>query len=73
MEGDFRALQAAYMKARPGPGEALLVRIEGRIATRPSMEESFPPQDTLIVERFISVSPHGSCGGAPSNRAEAPR
>ena len=63
MEGDFRALQAAYTKARPSPGEALLARVEGRIATRPSMEESFPPQDTLVVERFISVSPHGSCGG----------
>lgn len=62
MEGDFRALQAAYMKEQPPLGKALLVRIKGRIATRPSMEESLPPRDTLVVERFISLSPHGSCG-----------
>jgi len=68
MEGDFRALQAAYMKARPAPGQALLASVEGRIATRPSMEESLPPQDTLVVERFISLSPQGSCDRASGNR-----
>jgi copper homeostasis protein (lipoprotein) len=68
MEGDFRALQAAYVKARPTLGEALLATVEGRIATRPSMEESLPPLDTLVVERFISLSPHGNCGGAPGDR-----
>jgi copper homeostasis protein (lipoprotein) len=61
MEGDFRALQAAYMKERPSPGKPLLASVEGRIATRPSMEESLPPQDTLVVERFISLSPQGRC------------
>jgi copper homeostasis protein (lipoprotein) len=68
MEGDFRALQAAYMQARRALGEALLASVEGRIALRPSMEESLPPRDTLVVERFISVSQHGSCGPAPDNR-----
>jgi copper homeostasis protein (lipoprotein) len=68
MEGDFRALQAAYIKARPALGEALLASVEGRIATRPSMEESLPPLDTLVVERFISISRHGSCRRAPGNR-----
>jgi copper homeostasis protein (lipoprotein) len=69
MEGDFRALQAAYMKARPPPGQALLANVEGRIVTRPNMEESLPPRDTLVVERFISVSPQGSCARAPGNPA----
>lgn len=69
MEGDFRALQAAYLKARPPFGRALLASVEGRIATRPSMEESLPPQDTLVVERFIRLSPQGSCGGNPGDRA----
>jgi copper homeostasis protein (lipoprotein) len=64
MAGGFRALQAAYQKARPAPGEALLARVEGRIVSRPSMEESLPPRDTLVVDRFISLSAHGSCGGA---------
>ena len=68
MEGDFRALQAAYMKARPAPGQALLASVEGRIAIRPSMEESLPPLDTLVVERFISLSPQGSCDRASGNR-----
>jgi heat shock protein HslJ len=68
MEGDFRALQAAYMKARPPFGKALLASVEGRIATRPNMEESLPPRDTLVVERFISLSPQGSCGPAPGKR-----
>src|SRR5215467_10790497 len=63
MEGDFRALQTAYQQARPAPGEALLASVEGWIASRPSMEETLPPQDTLVVERFISVSPHGGCAG----------
>jgi len=64
MEGDFRALQAAYVKARPPLGGALLATVKGRIATRPSMEESLPPLETLVVEHFISLSPQGSCGGA---------
>src|SRR5262249_49786222 len=68
MEADFRALQGAYMKARPPPGEALLVSVEGRITTRASMEESLPPLDTLVVERFISLSPQRSCDRAAGNR-----
>jgi len=67
MEGDFRALQAAYQKARPPLGKALLASVEGQIASRPSMEESLPPLDTLVVERFISLSPQGSCGRVPGN------
>jgi copper homeostasis protein (lipoprotein) len=66
MEGDFPALQAAYMKERP-LGKALLASVEGRIATRPSMEESLPPLDTLVVERFISLSPQGRCERAAGN------
>src|SRR5262249_27106222 len=68
MEGDFPALPAAHLKARPALGEALLASVEGRITTRPSMEESNPPLDTLVVERFISVSRPGSCRGAADNR-----
>jgi len=68
MEGDFRALQAAYQKARPPFGKALLASVEGRIATRPSMEESLPPLDTLVVERFIDLSPQASCGPAAGDR-----
>ena len=31
------------------------------------MEESLPPRDTLVVERFISVSAQGSCGRTSHN------
>jgi copper homeostasis protein (lipoprotein) len=68
MEGDFRALQDAYRKARPALGETLLASVEGRIALRPSMEESLPPLETLIVRRFIHLSPQGTCDGAPGDR-----
>ena len=68
MEGDFRALQAAYMNARPAPGKALLVSLDGRIAMRPSMEESLPPLDTLVVEHFISVSSQANCARASAKR-----
>jgi hypothetical protein len=34
-----------------------------------AMEESLPPGETLVVERFISLSPHGRCAGARSGRA----
>lgn len=61
MEGDYKALEAAYRKAGK-PGQPLLVKVDGRIASHPSMEESQPPRATLVVERFISVSPRESCG-----------
>lgn len=61
MEGDYRALEKAYGEAAPQPGQPLLVNLEGLITLRPSMEESRPPQTTLVVERFIAVWPQGSC------------
>jgi len=62
MEGDYRALEAAYRKAKPEPGQPLLVSLEGLITHRPSMEEGRPAQMTLVVERFISVWPRETCG-----------
>lgn len=62
MEGDYRALEAAYLEARSQPGQPLLANLEGLIARRPSMEEGRPPQTTLVVERFIAVWPRESCG-----------
>jgi uncharacterized lipoprotein YbaY/uncharacterized lipoprotein NlpE involved in copper resistance len=63
MEGDFKALEAAYMKARAKPGERLLVSLDGLLAPRPSMEEGQPPRTTLVVERFVGVWPGQRCGG----------
>jgi copper homeostasis protein (lipoprotein) len=61
MEGDNRALEAAYTKTRREPGEALPVTLEGRIAQRMPMEGS-GPVPTLVPDRFIGVSPGETCG-----------
>ncbi len=62
MEGDFKALERAYLKERLLPGEPLLVDVDGLIALRPSMESGQPPQLTLIVERFTDTWPRETCG-----------
>lgn len=62
MEGDYRALEGAYLQAEPQPGQPLLATVEGLITVRPSAEESQPPRPTLVVERFVSVRPRETCG-----------
>lgn len=62
MEGDYRALEGAYLQSEPQPGQPLLATVEGLIARRPSAEESQPPRPTLVVERFVSVRPRETCG-----------
>jgi uncharacterized lipoprotein YbaY len=61
MEGDYRRLEHAYLRAVRQPGQPLLVSVRGRISPRPSLEDSQPPQATLVVERLISVAPGRSC------------
>lgn len=69
MEGDFKALAAAYRQAAPQPGQPVLVTVEGCVATRPSMEESHPPLATLVVERFIEAKPNQACPQPTSSTA----
>ncbi|MCP9859995.1 MULTISPECIES: hypothetical protein [unclassified Cyanobium] len=63
MEGDFVALQRAYLQARPAdqPGQPLLVELQGRITQRPSMEAGQPPRRTLVVETFGTIRPGQEC------------
>jgi copper homeostasis protein (lipoprotein) len=61
MEGEYRALEADYMKTRRLPAEELLVTIEGQVAMRPSMEGG-RPIPSLIVERYIGIWPGETCG-----------
>jgi len=72
MEGDYKALEEAYMKARTKPGERLLVSLEGLLTPRPSMEQNQPPRTTLVVERFVGVWPGKRCPAAPAANARAP-
>jgi len=66
MEGDFPALQRAYLDARPEPQAgampaALMAQIEATVAQRPRMEgEGTMP--TVVVERFVSIMPGEACG-----------
>lgn len=63
MEGDYRRLEQAYLKALPAgaAGRPLLVNLEGLIANRPSAEPGRGPERTLVVERFVGVHPGKGC------------
>lgn len=58
-EGDYLALERAYLDARPQVGAALLVHVEGGLAQRPAMEG--PDRKHLVVDRFIKTEPGESC------------
>ena len=74
MEGGYRALERAYLKALPAgaAGKPMLVNLEGLITSRPSMESGRPPQRTLVVERFVGVHPGQGCGQAKTTPTPAP-
>lgn len=62
MEGEFLALQRAYLDARAEPMQPMLVDVEGRMLSRPSMEAGKPPRRTLVVDRFVGAFPRETCG-----------
>jgi heat shock protein HslJ len=66
-EKDNAALESAYTKARLTAGEELLVNLEGQVAMRPKMEGQ-GAQASLVVDKFIGVSPAETCG-APFSSA----
>lgn len=75
MEGDYRRLEQAYLKALPAgaAGRPLLVNLEGLITRRPSAEPGRPPERSLVVERFMGVHPGKGCSQPPTSPASAPR
>lgn len=58
-EGDYLALERAYLDAQADPGAPLRVHVEGGLAMRPAMEG--PDRAQLIVERFIKIEPGETC------------
>jgi heat shock protein HslJ len=66
-EGDSLSLERAYLQARPGPGDLLLVRVEAEILMRPGMEGN-ARKPALIINRFIQVHPDQECDGSPRAR-----
>jgi uncharacterized lipoprotein YbaY/heat shock protein HslJ len=63
MEGEYKALERAFLDAPRQPGEALLAEVEGRVVARPNPDTG-QPTATLVVERFIALRPGEACGAA---------
>lgn len=66
MEGDYLALERAYLGADHQPGEPILAALEGRIAVREQMEGA--PRASLVVERYIGLSPGETCAAVAPRR-----
>jgi copper homeostasis protein (lipoprotein) len=60
MASDYLALERAYLGVDREPGEAVLVTIEGHLAQQPKIEGA-GTQETVVVDRFISISPGSQC------------
>ncbi len=58
-EGDYLALERAYLDAQTGPGAPLLVHVTGGLAPRAAMEG--PDRMSLVVENFNRVIPEENC------------
>ncbi|NHQ75772.1 META domain-containing protein [Roseovarius gahaiensis] len=58
-EGEYRALERAYLDDRDAPGASLTVHVEGSLLMRPAMEG--PDRRSLVVDRFIQTRPGVSC------------
>lgn len=57
-EGDYLALERAYLEAAPDPGAPVVVHVEGDLVLRPGMEG--PPM-RLVVDRFVAVRDAEAC------------
>ncbi|WP_281967315.1 YbaY family lipoprotein [Roseovarius nanhaiticus] len=58
-EGDYLALERAYLDQNARPGAPLYVHVTGGLMMRPAMEG--PDQRSLVVERYIRTRPGISC------------
>lgn len=66
MEGDYLALERAYLDAGAEPAAPVLVTVQGDIASRPAMEG--PDRPILRVDRLLGLWPEEDCD---RNRAQA--
>jgi copper homeostasis protein (lipoprotein) len=71
MEGDFVALERAYMASDAGgTGTPIMASFDGEIAARPAMEGG-GATPTVIVRRFVNLWPGGRCERAMSRASLA--
>ena len=61
VEGESADLEAAYTMSISKPGEALMVDLEGQLASRPAADGG-TRRRSLVVEKFGRVVPGESCG-----------
>lgn len=58
-EGEYLALERAYLADQSAPGAPLYVNVEGALLMRPAMEG--PDLRSLVVERFVRTRPGITC------------
>lgn len=58
-EGDYLALERAYLRDRQAPGEALVAVLEAQLAPREGMEGG--TRETLVIERTVGAVPGLTC------------
>jgi heat shock protein HslJ len=59
-EGDYLALERAYLAARGQPGGPMYVTLTGHVGERPPMEGN-RPETMLVVDRFETISHRTDC------------
>lgn len=58
-EGDYLALERAYLDQTAAPAAQLYVHVEGDLVMRPAMEG--PDRRSLVVDRFVRTRPGITC------------
>lgn len=66
MEAAYASLERAYLDARPGPGDPVLVAVVGRVAIRAGVDGR--ERRALVAERLLRVSPGAGCGETAVDR-----
>jgi heat shock protein HslJ len=66
MEGDYLAIERAYLAAVSEPGAPLYVTFDGTLAERPRMEGG-GTERTVVVNRYINVWPGERCERAAAD------
>ena len=63
-EGDYAALEHAYLAAGREPGLSIFATFDGDLEQRPGTDGSGDEKDVVVVNRFIGVWPDVSCDRA---------
>jgi copper homeostasis protein (lipoprotein) len=66
MEGEYLAMERAYLQAATSPGAPLYVTLEGVLEQRPKMDGA-GTEPNVVVRRFIHAWPGQTCERARAN------